>query len=171
MPRVRSFDPVARPDAEVLILGSMPGEASLAAGRYYAHPRNAFWPILRSVLGVPPGAEYEQALAALQAARVALWDVLHSCHRDGSLDSSIVPDTQRPNDFAAFFAAHPRIDLVLFNGAKAEDAYRRHVRTEGIGASLAYLRLPSTSPANASWSFERKRDAWQNALGQRGPQP
>lgn len=164
MPRVRSFPPVAAPDAEILVLGSMPGEASLAANRYYAHPRNAFWPIVGALLGLAPNAAYEERLAALTKARIALWDVLHSCHREGSLDSAIDPATQRPNDFAKFFRAHRSIRRVCFNGAKAEHAYRTQVLAEGIGADLEYLRLPSTSPANASWSFERKLEAWRRVV-------
>lgn len=164
MPRVRSFDPVALSDAEVLLLGSMPGEASLAAGRYYAHPRNAFWAIVDALFGLTPGATYEDRLAALASRRIALWDVLHSCDRDGSLDSAIDQATQQPNDFATFFREHRRIRRVCFNGAKAEHAYRRDVLAAGIGTHLEYVRLPSTSPANASWSFERKLAAWREAL-------
>lgn len=164
MPRVTSFAPVAAVDADVLILGSMPGTASLQAGQYYAHPRNAFWPLLGSLLGFDAAAPYEQRLEALRAARIALWDVLHSCRRDGSLDSSIERETQVPNDFATFLAAHSRIDRVLFNGAKAEEVFRRHVLSRGVGAGLHAVRLPSTSPANASWSFERKLGAWRGAV-------
>jgi TDG/mug DNA glycosylase family protein len=171
MPRVLSFAPVAADDAEVLILGSMPGTASLTAGQYYAHSRNAFWPLLGRVLGFDAAAPYERRLDALRAARIALWDVLHSCRRRGSLDSSIERETQVPNDFAAFFAMHRRIDRVLFNGAKAEDVFRRHVLRVGIGASLQCVRLPSTSPANASWSFERKLGAWREAVLEGRPVP
>ena len=164
MARVRSFEPVADEDAEVLILGSMPGVASLEAGQYYAHPRNAFWSIVTTLLGIDVAAPYETRIAALRAARIALWDVLHSCRREGSLDSSIERDTQVPNDFAAFLASHRRIRRVLFNGAKAEDVFRRHVPEGAVPAALQRLRLPSTSPANASWSFERKLAAWRDAV-------
>lgn len=161
---VRGFPPVSRPDAELLVLGSMPGEASLAAGRYYAHPRNLFWPLVGDVLGFPADAPYEARLEALMDARVALWDVLHACRRDGSLDSAIERDGLVANDFAAFLAAHPRLRAVLLNGAKAAECWRRHVLAAGVGTALECVRLPSTSPANASWSRERKAAAWRAAL-------
>ncbi|MFN2425159.1 MAG: DNA-deoxyinosine glycosylase [Candidatus Binatia bacterium] len=161
---VQSFDAVSSPDAHVLILGSMPGAASLAAKRYYAHPRNAFWPIMAELLPLDLSCPYEERLEALRGAGIALWDVLHSCHRDGSLDARIRPDTQVANDFAVFLRAHPLVERVLFNGAKAEQCYRQHVLRYGIGAGLRYERLPSTSPANASWSFARKLAAWRNGL-------
>jgi len=161
---VRSFDPVASADAEILILGSMPGTASLAAGRYYAHPRNWFWPILAELLGFDATLPYEARLDALRSARIALWDVLHSCRRDGSLDARIGKQDQAANDFAALYRDHPGIRRVLFNGAMAEQCYARHVLAHGIGAGLSYGRLPSTSPANASWSYERKLAAWRSAI-------
>lgn len=160
---------MAAADARILILGSMPGEASLAAGQYYAHPRNAFWPVVAEVLGFDAAASYEQRLAALVASRIALWDVLQSCRRRGSLDTRIEGASEVANDFEAFFAAHPAVEAVLFNGAKAEASYRRHVLERGVGAALAYRRLPSTSPANASWPRERKLAAWRAALGERAP--
>jgi hypoxanthine-DNA glycosylase len=161
--RIRSFDPIARRDARTLILGSMPGAASLAAGRYYAHPRNAFWRIMAELLGFDPQAPYATRARALCAARVALWDVLHSCVRRGSLDTMIVNDSEVANDFRAFFRAHPRIDTVCFNGAKAEASYRRHV-LPGIAAGFRYVRLPSTSPAHAGLSYARKLAAWRAIL-------
>jgi hypoxanthine-DNA glycosylase len=164
VPHVHSFEPVAAADARILILGSMPGTASLAATRYYAHPRNLFWPILADVLHFDASGEYEARLDALKSARVALWDVLHSCHREGSLDTRIRTETQVANDFAAFFRTHPGIVRVIFNGAKAAQCYDRRVLREGIGTGLHYERLPSTSPANASWSYERKLAVWRNAL-------
>lgn len=161
---VQSFHPVASADAEILILGSMPGTASLAAGRYYAHPRNAFWPILAELLRFDGSCPYEERLDALRSARIALWDVLHSCRRDGSLDARIGKQDQAANDFAALYRTHPHIRRVLFNGAMAEQCYARHVLACGIGSAQDYVRLPSTSPANASWSFERKLAAWRSAI-------
>ena len=160
-PRLRSFAPIARRDARVLILGSMPGRASLAAGRYYAHPQNAFWRIASALLGIEPGASYQARVRALKAARIALWDVLHSCVREGSLDTRI--EEELANDFAAFFRTHARITHVFFNGAKAEASYRRHVLAE-MTAQLTYARLPSTSPAHASLPFARKLEAWRAIL-------
>jgi hypoxanthine-DNA glycosylase len=164
---VGSFAPVARRDAEVLILGSMPGVASLAAGQYYAHPRNAFWPIVGAVVGFAADAPYPARLKALKEARIALWDVLHTCRREGSLDSSIEEDGLVANDFAAFLARHRGIGRVVLNGGKAAECWQRHVVRAGVAAGLECVRLPSTSPANASWSRERKLAAWREALAAR----
>ncbi len=164
MPRVHSFAPVANRNAEVLILGSMPGEASLRACRYYAHPQNAFWPIVGEVVGFDPALPYTRRLTALKAARIALWDVLRSCHREGSLDTRIRRSDEVANDFEKFFRTHPRIVRVLFNGGRAAECYRRHVLRNGIATGLVYERLPSTSPANASWSRARKAAAWRDAI-------
>jgi hypoxanthine-DNA glycosylase len=160
---VRSFAPIADLDAEVLILGSMPGVASLAAGCYYAHPRNLFWPIMAAVLGFDPAVAYESRLAHVVAARIALWDVLRSCIRAGSLDASI--ERALPNDFARFLRTHGRIRRVFFNGAKAEALYSRLVLPSVASCSIAYARLPSTSPANAAHPFERRLQAWRAVCG------
>ena len=125
--RKSSFIPVVAPDTRVLVLGSLPGEASLAAQRYYAHPRNAFWPIMGELCGARPELPYEERCERLVAVGVAVWDVLKSCRRVGSLDTAIERDSEQPNDFAKFFKSHPRLRLVAFNGQKAEIAFRRHV--------------------------------------------
>ncbi|OGA34328.1 MAG: DNA-deoxyinosine glycosylase [Betaproteobacteria bacterium RIFCSPLOWO2_12_61_14] len=161
MRHVQSFAPIETADARILILGSMPGEASLRAGQYYAHPRNLFWRIMGELLGTDPGSPYEQRIQALKSARIALWDVLYSCRRKGSLDSNIDHESLVPNDFAAFFLSHPQITRVFFNGTKAEQCYRKHMQPVTGIESIEYLRLPSTSPANASLSYERKLDAWR----------
>jgi hypoxanthine-DNA glycosylase len=167
VPRVRSFPPIEDARARVLILGSMPGGASLAAGQYYAHPQNLFWRILGDLLRAGPGLSYAARTRLLKTNGIALWDVLDSCVRRGSLDSAIEEDSIAVNDFASFFAAHPRIGRVFFNGAKAESSYRRHVmpHLDTVGNAVEYLRLPSTSPAHAALSFEKKRDAWKAVLG------
>ena len=116
------FPPVAAPGARVLILGSMPGQASLRAAEYYAHERNAFWRIMGDLLGAGLDLPYAQRLEKLTAAGVALWDVIAACERAGSLDADIVGHSVVPNDFAAFFAAHRSIARVFFNGAAAETA-------------------------------------------------
>lgn len=145
--------------AQLLILGSMPGDASLRAAQYYAHPRNAFWPIMGELVGAGPALAYADRLQALTTARIALWDVLESCARTGSLDSAI--SDERANDFAAFFAEHPGISRVFFNGTKAEQAFVHHV-LPGLGkTALSFRRLPSTSPANAGMSFQRKLELWR----------
>jgi hypoxanthine-DNA glycosylase len=167
MTEVCSFAPISRADARVLVLGSMPGVASLVAGQYYAHGRNSFWPIMASLLGFDPALPYIKRVSALQVARVAVWDVLQSCTRPGSLDSAIERNSEVANDFPAFFCRHPEIADVFFNGGAAEAAFRRHVLPALPalqGRSLMMMRLPSTSPANASFSFERKLAAWQSLL-------
>jgi TDG/mug DNA glycosylase family protein len=161
MPHVRSFAPVENANARILILGSMPGRASLQAGQYYAHPRNLFWRILGELLGVSPALPYERRIRALKAAHIALWDVLESCEREGSLDADIDDASLLPNDFASFFLRHPRITHVFFNGAKAEACYRTRVLPAVRLRPLQYHRLPSTSPAHASMSLEQKLKAWR----------
>ena len=149
----------------MLVLGSMPSVASLAAGEYYAHPRNAFWPIAGAILGFDGRAPYSKRRAALRAADIALWDVVASCQRPGSLDAAIVERSIRANDFAAFFARHPRIRCVCFNGRKAADAWRRHVASRlPPTRKLEYRLLPSTSPANAGMSYLRKLALWRDGL-------
>jgi hypoxanthine-DNA glycosylase len=160
--RIRSFDPVAARNARILILGSMPGRASLAAGQYYAHKQNAFWRIVCSLLAIDPALPYQARVRALRACRIALWDVLRSCVRPGSLDSRIELETA--NDFNAFFRRHAEITHVFFNGAKAEASFRRHAMP-AIERPLHYARLPSTSPAHASVPFGRKLEAWRVILG------
>jgi double-stranded uracil-DNA glycosylase len=162
---VHSFPPIAGNTARVLILGTMPGKASLREGQYYAHPQNGFWRILGKLLGFDPGSPYAARVAAVQAADIAVWDVLKTCVRAGSMDSAIDAASAVPNDFAAFLAEHPQIRRVCFNGATAEQLYLRHVRPFVVaGPDLEYLRLPSTSPANASLRLSEKVQAWHAIL-------
>jgi double-stranded uracil-DNA glycosylase len=166
MPRVQSFAPIADAKARILILGSMPGSASLAAGQYYAHAQNLFWRILGEVTGAAPTSPYVVRARALKSCGIALWDVLQSCVREGSLDSAIDEASISANDFPGFYRAHPRVAHVFFNGAKAEAAYRKHVLPAlagGLGPQ-SYSRLPSTSPANASMSRAYKHRVWREAL-------
>jgi hypoxanthine-DNA glycosylase len=166
MTRVRSFPPIENVEARILILGSMPGNASLTAGQYYAHPQNLFWRILVEATGAGPELPYKARTGALKSQGIALWDVLASCAREGSLDSAIDDATLRANDFISFYRAHPRIAHVFFNGAKAESCYRKHVLPllADAPAALGYRRLPSTSPANASMSRAHKEEEWRQAL-------
>jgi hypoxanthine-DNA glycosylase len=149
----------------------MPGNASLAAGQYYAHPQNLFWRILGDVTGVDCALPYAARVRALTSCGIALWDVLASCVREGSLDASIDDASVSANDFASFYRAHTRIAHVFFNGAKAETCYRKHV-LPALAADpgrRSYTRLPSTSPAHASMSREHKRSVWTQALVQALP--
>lgn len=154
--RKSAFAPVAAPDASVLILGSLPGDASLNAAQYYAHPRNAFWRLVGAVIGVPDLAAmaYELRLAAVQDQGIALWDTVASARRQGSLDSAI--QDAAAADLAGLVARLPLLRAVAFNGAKS-------AATGGpllAGSNLALITLPSSSPAHAALSLEGKREAW-----------
>ena len=165
---VRSFLPVSNPETRVLVLGSMPGLMSLRLQQYYGHPQNAFWKIVGAVLGFDPALAYELRTAALVQRRVALWDVMASCVRDGSLDSDIDDASVVANDFAAFFDSHPHIVRVCFNGAKAESVYRKQVLPQlETQRAIDYVRLPSTSPAHAGMTLAAKLSAWAAGLGLR----
>jgi len=163
VPRVRSFPPIAAADARILILGSMPGEASLRRKQYYAHPQNQFWRILAQVTGAAHDRPYEERVDALIRTGVALWDVLRSCRRESSLDSAIERDSMQPNDFPGFLDAHPEITHVFFNGATAEAVFRRHV-TATLARTPKLERLPSTSPAHAGMPLAEKQKRWLAAL-------
>ena len=171
MTTLYSFAPIVDQNAEILILGSMPGQASLDAGQYYAHPQNAFWRILGELLDFDPAViSYTEKTNALRSTRIALWDVLQSCRRQGSLDSSIEIQSQTVNDFQTFFQEYSRIRSVFFNGGKAESCFKRFVLKEnipGLMQRVKLVRLPSTSPANAALSYAHKRDQWHRMLGER----
>jgi double-stranded uracil-DNA glycosylase len=162
MADVRSFAPVLRPDARILILGSMPGNASLAAQQYYAHPRNAFWPILCAWCGIDAQRSYDQRIEALLDARIGLWDVLGSCRRIGSLDAAIETTAAQPNAIAELLQTHAQIERICFNGASAASLYRRFSLPQPAGMEL--LRLPSTSPAHAGMPLVEKQRRWHQAL-------
>ena len=159
--RIQSMAPISARHARVLILGSMPGEQSLAAARYYANPRNAFWHIMQQVFGVDAALPYEQRVRALQAKGIAVWDVLHSCERSGSLDTAIRPESVKVNDFNAFFRKHPGIQTVIFNGGTARKFFRSYVLPKLEYDSLQYLSMPSTSPTHAARSLEQKVAMWR----------
>lgn len=161
-----SLPPVVAPDARLLILGSMPGVRSLEAQQYYAQPRNAFWSIMGEMIGVDPGQPYGVRLEILKRNRTALWDVLKSCHRPGSLDAAIRMADAVPNDFAQLLATHPTITHVFFNGVAAAGLFERLVVAKGPapGRSITYGTLPSTSPANARMRLEEKVAVWREAI-------
>ena len=159
------FEPIEDKRARVLILGSMPGKVSLATKQYYAHPHNAFWPIVSELLGFKKDAPYALRVLALKNARIALWDVLQSCAREGSLDTRIQSSSEKANDFQQFFKTHPNIRHVFFNGSKAETCFKKHVLKTLQPFSLSYVRLPSTSPAHASRSYAQKLEIWRRELG------
>jgi double-stranded uracil-DNA glycosylase len=162
MATVRSFEPVAQRDARVLILGSMPGIVSLEQNQYYAHPRNLFWPIMGELFGAGPALPYKKRLHILQAHGVALWDVVKQCYRPGALDSDIEEASIIANDFTSFFAAHQEIRRIYFNGSKARQAFIKYVSPGLTGLeNIELIRLPSTSPANASIPAGKKLEDWR----------
>ena len=155
---LQGLGPVAGPGTRLLVLGSFPGLASLRAQQYYGHPRNHFWPILAALWQLDlPGLPYDQRLAVAQDHGLGLWDVYAACRREGSLDRAIKAAV--PNDLTGRAARLPQLRAIAHNGG--ESARARRV-TEALG--LPVYRLPSTSPAHASWSFERKLAAWREVL-------
>lgn len=157
--RIAGFAPVAAPDARVLILGTMPSVESLRQSFYYAHPRNAFWPMLARILSEPEPVSVEEKKALLLHHRIALWDVAQSCVRPGSLDSAI--RDALPNDVPGLLKRCPEIKVILFNGATAQNLYQKLIGD--VPAGLRSVRMPSTSPAY-TLKFEAKRAAWQKEL-------
>ena len=161
------FPPITGKNPRTLILGSLPGQKSLQMQQYYAHPQNAFWKLIEQLFGATSPLPYTKRVKILTDHGIALWDVLASAERPGSLDSAIVHASVRANDFTTFFHAHPQIRRVFFNGRKAEELYRRYVLPElassdlGTVAEVSYECLPSTSPAHAGMSFARKLEHWK----------
>ncbi|HEY6649293.1 MAG TPA: DNA-deoxyinosine glycosylase [Mycobacterium sp.] len=154
---LHGLPPIIADGAHTLILGNMPSVMSLDAQQYYANPRNAFWRITGEIYGFDASAPYDVRTAALTAHGIAVWDVLRSCRRIGSLDSAVEPDSMVANDFQRFFNRHPSISRVFFNGAAAEKNFNRLVR---VMPDFQYRRLPSTSPAQ-TMRYEDKLAAWR----------
>jgi len=156
------FPPVCTGSDLVLILGSFPGRSSLDKREYYGHRNNGFWPIVGRLLGFDPDIGYHERLKWLKKNRIALWDVLTSCSRDGSLDASIQKDSIVVNDFEDFFNNNRTIHTVLFNGSMAEAEFKKKVliKTQIQMRNLVLHRLPSTSPAMAILTLAEKIEAW-----------
>ena len=177
---VQSFSAVCDKNTRTLILGSMPGAASLDAVQYYAHQRNAFWPIMLTLaqnkkaqapLSFSDVAQidYQNRLQAINAAGYGLWDVLAECEREGSLDSAIVANSIVTNDFSGLLHRFTHISTIAFNGKTAERVFKKHVtpslKEKGIDAALInWVSLPSSSPAMASLNLQEKYDCWRQAL-------
>lgn len=143
----------------------MPGQRSLDEQQYYAHPRNAFWPIMEALYGVELADAYANRVQQLASCGVAVWDVLHNCERQGSLDQNIVKETEQVNDFASFFDQNPSIQLVAFNGQAARKIFNRHCKDlYSRYCTIRWADVPSTSPAHASLSLLAKTDAWRKQL-------
>lgn len=161
--RLSSFPPLVGRTPRVLVLGTMPGAASLAAGQYYAHPRNQFWPLMARVAGFEPGLPYPRRVAALKRAGIALWDVLKHCERPGSLDASIVRASEVANDLPGLLRRQRSIRAIFFNGGPAQQLYRRHLHAavSALRPELHLQRLPSSSPAHAARTDAQKLEAWR----------
>jgi hypoxanthine-DNA glycosylase len=154
--------PLHARNSRLLVLGSFPGAASLAAQQYYGHPRNHFWPIVGAIWGLDLAAlPYAKRVAELRRRGLAVWDVYASCRREGSLDSAI--EDAVPNDLAGLVRRCPALEAIAHNGGESA----RFMRITGA-LGLPVYRLPSTSPANASWSFERKLAAWREVFERHG---
>ena len=162
MSRIQGFPPSCRSDAHTLILGSMPSRESLLRQKYYAHPRNSFWPIVTGLLDITT-TDYANRTLQVTTRGIAIWDVLQACTRHSSLDSDIDDRSIVTNDFRTFFEEHPGITRVYFNGAKAESVYMKHVLPGLMDrrAKIVLQRLPSTSPANAGMTVAGKLEKWR----------
>ncbi|MBY4678952.1 DNA-deoxyinosine glycosylase [Marinobacterium arenosum] len=169
MTTISSFPCIADQRARILILGSMPGERSLQAEQYYAHPRNAFWPIVEALLQLPADSSYQQRIEALRQHGIALWDVLANCRRQGSLDSAIEPNSIAYNNLTGLLQDCHRIERIFFNGGTAETLFRRGLRNGDIilPRPIRLQRLPSTSPANARLTPADKLAHWRQLLNYR----
>lgn len=163
MSAARGFAPIAGPSACVLVLGTLPGRASLAAAEYYAQPRNVFWPLMGELFDAGAELPYAERTSRLVGRHIAVWDVCAAAERSGSLDASIARKTILVNDFHTFLAAHPAVCQILFNGNLAAELYERRV-LPGLALPWQRIRrmtLPSTSPAHAAMPFTEKKRRWQ----------
>ena len=159
---LQGLGPVVDANTRLVVLGSFPGVASLAAQQYYGHPRNHFWPILAAIWNVDLVVlTYEQRIDTIRARGLGLWDVYARCEREGSLDSAI--ERAQFNDLASLKTHAPQLQAIAHNGGESARAIKH---TQSLG--VAVHRLPSTSPANASWSFARKLVAWRAVFEEHG---
>ncbi len=175
---ISSFNAICNEQTHTLLLGTMPGVASLTAHQYYAHKRNAFWPIVIAMLlhrtpdySMHTEFGYEDKIDVLQAAGFGLWDVLAECERSGSLDASIKPQSIKINDFPGLLASHKNIQRIAFNGKAAQQLFHRHalpnLETSGVNVSaIRWISLPSSSPAMASLTLQQKYAKWIELLGE-----
>ncbi len=161
MSRIHGFPPILGSEPCLLILGSMPSVASLEKQQYYGKPQNAFWKIMGELFGAGPAVPYEERAQILIDKGIAVWDVLASCVRPGSLDSAIEMSTAEVNPLAAMLAQEASLTHVIFNGRKAEEFFNKRVLADMKRTDIRYICLPSTSPAMASLRFPAKLERWQ----------
>lgn len=160
--RKHSFPPRVAASCRLLVLGSLPGEESLRRAQYYAHPRNAFWPIMGELCGFDPGLPYEERLARLNASGIALWDVVASCHRQGSLDQHI--EEEVPNDIPGLLDDCPSIRALACNGTASHRYLKKYFPGLWERPGLHICQLTSTSPAAARLTLAQKCALWRAAL-------
>lgn len=160
--RSAGFAPLARADARVLVLGSLPSQRSIADNEYYAHPQNAFWRIMAEL--VDAEGSYAERCAALRREKIALWDVLANSIRPGSLDADIQMSTAVVNDFEYFLAVHRGVERICFNGQKAAKIFSDRVPQDIVESRVQLFTLPSTSPAHAAMRFEEKLELWREGI-------
>ena len=156
---IQSFPPVVNSQTEILILGTMPGIASLEKQEYYAHKRNHFWSIMYTLLDTLPIAEtFEEKTQLLILNKIGLWDVLENCERKGSLDIHI--KNQKENDFKTLFKEYNGITKIVFNG---KESHKYFLKKFGQIKGITYYVMPSTSPAN-TMSFDDKLKIWSTGF-------
>ena len=168
LPVLQGLRPLYQSNAKILILGSMPGQASLDSQQYYGHPRNQLWPLLQQLFGVDAGLDYPCRCQQALAAKVALWDVIGTCQRAGSLDSAIVRSSIRYNSLVELCQQLPDLQQIWLNGGKAAQSFRQYQRQLPAlwpDPTITVHELPSTSPAHASLTFAAKLELWRQTLG------
>lgn len=164
-----AFAPIFGVTPKILILGSMPSQISIKENQYYGNPRNAFWWIMSELFNFDLTLNYRSRCIALGRSGIAVWDVLYDCERPGSLDSAIVKGSEQPNDFRAFFRAHPSLLKVVFNGKASATLFARQQKNfiqdiTQTQPNFEWCRCPSTSPAHASITRHDKLEAWRQAV-------
>ncbi len=162
MNNCKSFKPSIYNDSKILILGSMPGVKSLEEQQYYAHPQNRFWKVMGSICNEPKLSEldYETKLKTLLNNKIALWDTIKSCKRQGSLDSDIQNET--PNDIRKLLIKYPNIQTICLNGNKSYSAFKKYF--PDLLGKYNCCKMPSTSPANARYSLDILIKEWATIL-------
>jgi hypoxanthine-DNA glycosylase len=154
-----SFGPISNADTTILILGTMPGDKSLALNEYYGHPGNRFWKIISTITGNDFPLTYPDKKKLLLKTTIGIWDVIHHANRKGSLDSAI--EEEEPNDLASFITKHKKLKVIGFNGAKSESLFDKYFDRK---SGLKYISLPSTSPANTGIDFDNICKLWERIL-------
>ena len=165
--KITSFPPIVTKESFILLLGSMPGQKSLNLQEYFAHSQNSFWHIMDAICGASPLLPYAERVQKLNENRIAVWDVLQHCEREGSLDSAINLESEVPNNFEQFLTKYPQICHIFFNGKKADNSFRKKVWPElspQVRDRISLTTLPSTSPANTQLTRKKKIDVWQEKI-------